>query len=300
MRFDLTDLRLFLAVAETGSLTGAAARANMALASASERVRAMEAFAAVALLDRRHRGVELTPAGRALAHHARLILDAHDRMLGELAKYGRGVKGHVRLMANTAAIAEHLPGPLASFLAANPHVDVDVEEGTSHATFAAVAAGRIDVGVASDQVDAGELKLTPFRRDALVLVAAADHPLAQAPSVSFGDTLAFDHVGLTPGASLPSYLSGQARRLGLAMAFRVRVGSFEAVCRMAEQGVGVGIVPLAAASRASRSMAIRIVPLTDAWTERALVVATRRGAELSPHAQALVAWLAGEGDGGTA
>lgn len=298
MRFDLTDLRLFLAVAEAGSLTAGAARANMALASASERVRAMEEFASVALLERLHRGVGLTPAGRALAHHARLILDAHDRMLGELAKYGRGVKGHVRLMANTSAIAEHLPGPLAAFLAAHPHVDVDLEEGTSHETFAAVAAGRVDLGVASDQVDAGELVLAPFRRDTLVLVAAKDHPLGAAKTVSFGETLAFDHVGLTPGASLPSYLSGQARRLGLTMAFRVRVGSFEAVCRMAEQGVGVGVVPLAAARRARRTMAISIVSLSDPWTERALVVATRPGAEPSPHARALIEWLTGTAEGG--
>lgn len=296
MRFDLTDLRLFLAVAEAGSLTGGAARANMALASASERVRAMEDFAAVPLIDRLHRGVALTPAGHALAHHARLILDAHDRMLGDLAKYGRGLKGHVRLMANTAAIAEHLPGPLASFLAAHPHIDVDLEEGTSHDTFAAVAAGRVDLGVASDQVDAGALVLRPFRRDTLVLVAAKDHPLEGRRSVTFGETLAFDHVGLTPGASLPSYLSGQARRLGMTMSFRVRVSSFMAVCRMTEQGVGVGIVPLASARRARRSMKIRVLSISDPWTERALVVATRPGAEPSPHAQALIDWLLKEAD----
>ena len=82
----------------------------------------------------------------------------------------------------------------------------------------------------------------------------------------------------------------------MTMTFRVRVSSFEAVCRMAEQGVGIGIVPLAAARRARRSMAVKIVPLSDPWTERDLVVATRPGAEASPHAQALIDWLLkGEG-----
>ncbi|WP_020177539.1 LysR substrate-binding domain-containing protein [Methylopila sp. M107] len=291
MRFDLTDLRLFLAVAEAGSLTGGAGRANLALASASERIRAMEDFAGAALLERLHRGVRPTPAGERLAHHARLILDAHDRMLGDLAKYGRGLKGHVRLIANTAAIAEHLAGPLAGFLAAHENVAVDVDEATSAEAFAAVAAGRADVGVASDQVDAGALSTTPFRRDALVLVAPKGHPLAGSKTASFADTLAFEHAGLTAGASLPSYLAGQARRLGRTMTFRVRVGSFESVCRMAEQGVGIGIVPAAAARRARRSMSIAVVPLADGWTERTLVIATRGEGSLSPHARDLVEWL---------
>ena len=291
MRFDLTDLRLFLAVAEAGSLTAGAERANLALASASERIRAMEAFASATLLERLHRGVRPTPAGRALAHHARLILDAHDRMLGDLGKFGRGLRGHVRLIANTAAIAEHLPGPLAGFLAANGNVAVDLDEATSMEAFAAVAAGRADLAVASDQVDAGSLETTPFRRDALVLVTPKDHPLAGSKRAAFAQTLDFEHAGLTPGASLPSYLSGHARRLGRAIDFRVRVGSFESVCRMAEQGVGIGIVPAAAARRARRSMSIAVVSLSDAWTERTLVIATRGRQSLSPHARDLLDWL---------
>lgn len=298
MRFDLTDLRLFLHVAEAGSITAGAGRANMALASASERVQAMETLAATPLLERLHRGVRLTPAGRALVHHARDILDAHDRMRGDLAQYGGGLKGHVRMLANTSAVAEHLPEPLAGFLAAHPQIDVDLEEGTSQETYAAVAAGRVDLGVASDQVDAGELVLRPFRRDALMLVSARGHPLAGRTSVGFGETLDFDHVGLRPGAALPSCLAGQARRIGLAMSIRIRVGSFGAVCRMAEQGVGVGVVPLAAARRARLSMAIEVTPLADAWAERSLVVATRPGVAPSPHAQALIDWLEKDAAGG--
>ncbi len=291
MRFDLVDLRLFVHVCEAGSITAGAERAGLALASASERVRAMELDAATALLERGRRGVRPTPAGRALVHHARMILDQSERMRGDLAQYGDGLKGHVRMMASSAAIAEHLPGPLAAFLTANPQVDVDLEEGTSRDIYLAVAAGRIDLGIGSDQVDAGELELVPFARDALVAIAPQDHPLAGAKSVSFAETLAFDHVGLRSGAGLSDYLSAQARRLGRRLACRVRVASFETVCRMVEQGVGVGISPNIAATRASRSMTIRIVPLTDAWAQRDLVIATHPTRELPPHARSLVDFL---------
>ncbi len=109
MHFDLTDLRLFLHVAEAGSITAGAARSGLALASASARVRSMEEQAGVALLERGRRGVEATPAGRALLHHARLVAGQIERMRGELGEYARGLKGHVRLLANTAAMAEFLP-----------------------------------------------------------------------------------------------------------------------------------------------------------------------------------------------
>ena len=118
MHFDLVDLRLFLHVAEAGSITAGAEHAGLSLASASARVRGMEEQAGASLLERGHRGVELTPAGRTLLHHARLVTGQMERMRGELGEYARGLKGHVRLLANTAAAAEFLPEILAAFLAA--------------------------------------------------------------------------------------------------------------------------------------------------------------------------------------
>lgn len=93
MRFDLTDLRLFLHVVESESITRGAERAGMALGSASERVRGMELDGGVALLERRPRGVRLTPAGRAVAHHARVVLGQLEQMRGELGQYANGLRG---------------------------------------------------------------------------------------------------------------------------------------------------------------------------------------------------------------
>lgn len=288
MRFDLVDLRLFLNVAEAGSVTAGAARSNLALPSASERIRGMEELAGARLLERLHRGVRPTQAGRALIHHARAILESCERMRGELALYGRGVKGHVRVMANTSALSEHLPAPLAAFLAAHAQVDLDLEEGLSYEIVRAVAAGKVDFGVLSDQTDPGDLEVRLFRRDELVLVASPSHPLAALKRVAFAETLDHDHVGLTGDSALQGYLAGHARRLGRVISLRARMRGFDSVCRMAEQGVGLAIVPVAAARRARRTMAIRVVRLADPWAERNLMVALRREPALSPHAAALV------------
>src|ERR1700688_5175842 len=97
MRFDLTDLRLFMHVAEAASITHGASRSNMALASASERIRAMEDALGAPLLERRRRGVRLTPAGSALLQHAQIITRQFERMRGELTQYAAGLRGRIRL-----------------------------------------------------------------------------------------------------------------------------------------------------------------------------------------------------------
>src|SRR5690349_21183746 len=122
MRYDFTDLRLFLLVAETGSITHGAERAHLALASASARIRGMEEALGVALLERGRRGVRTTAAGRALAQHARTVLQQLERMRGELGEYARGLKLRVRLLANTAALSEFLPEALGTFLAEHPTI----------------------------------------------------------------------------------------------------------------------------------------------------------------------------------
>jgi len=113
MRFDLVDLRLFLFVIEAANITHGAARACMALASASERIRLMEESLGAPLLERHRRGVRATPAGAALVHHSQLVIQQLERMRGELSEYADGFRGRVRLFANTTAIAEFLPATLA-------------------------------------------------------------------------------------------------------------------------------------------------------------------------------------------
>ena len=110
MRFDLVDLRLFLFVVEAASITNGAARAGMALASASERIRLMEESLGAPLLERHRRGVRPTPAGSALVHHAQLVSQQLERMRGELSEYADGLRGCVRLFANTTAASDR-PDP---------------------------------------------------------------------------------------------------------------------------------------------------------------------------------------------
>jgi len=288
MRFDLVDLRLFLRVAETSSITHGAAKANMSLPAASERLRGMELELGAALLERGRRGVKLTAAGRVLVHHAQLVLQQIEHMRSELSEFSGGTKGHIRLMANTSALSEFLPEALKAFLANNPGIDIDVEEQSSYDIIRLIAEGFADVGIVADIVDFGGLETFPFAIDRLVVVMPRKHKLSGARRLSFRVLLEHEFVGLAATNALQQHLGQHAVQAGRPLKLRVRLGSFDAVCRMVENGVGLAVIPETAARRCRQTMAIRIARLSDPWSLRHLNVCVRSLSELPDYAQRLV------------
>ncbi len=286
MRFDLTDLRLFLAVVDAGSITHGAAEAGMSLPAASERLRDMEAAGEVLLLHRGRRGVELTEAGEALAHHARTILHQMAQMRGELGRYAKGLRASVRILANTASISEFLPERLAPWMTANPQVDVELKERQSSEIARSIAAGFAEIGVLSSVAGTEGLTLRPFAIDRLVAVFATDHALAGNRQLRFADLLDHQFVGLMDGA-LQKHIEMQAARLGARIRLRVALRGFEGICRMAGEGVGIGVVPEKAAQHWKRSERMDFARLSDEWATRRLSVAVRNEAQLTPAARSL-------------
>lgn len=127
MRLDLADLRLFIAIVDTGSITGGAANAYLATASASE-LRKMEAEIGVPLLHRHARGVTMTEAGEVLARHARPLLAQQQRLRQAMHAFACGQRGTLRLFANTSAMSAFLPGSLPPGWLAHPAVQIETEE----------------------------------------------------------------------------------------------------------------------------------------------------------------------------
>src|SRR6516165_9315832 len=292
MRFDLVDLRLFLLVVEAASITHGAARAGMALGSASERIRLMEDSLGAPLLERNRRGIRATPAGSALVHHAQLVIQQLDRMRAELSEYADGLRGRVRLFANTTASSEFLPAALGAFLLLHPQIDIDLEERSSREIVRAIAQNLAEIGIVGDEVNpAKELQTFPFAEDRLVLIAPRDHVVSHQRAIAFRETLTYDHVGLPTGNALQDQMEDHAARAGRRLKLRVRLPGFDAVCQVVGSGVGVAVVPGTTARRYQRSAAIQIIPLVDTWAPRRLTICVRSFVGLPPHGQRLVEHL---------
>lgn len=291
MHFDLTDLRLFVRTAEEGALTRAAARQHLSLAAASARIKSLEEQAGSPLLYREARGMRLTPAGEAFLHHARGLLHQTEQLRAELQEYSGGLRGHLRVFANTTAVMDFLPELLPAFMAEHPHISIDLQEKPNADIARGVRDGRADVGIVAGQVDTIGLRAIHFSTDRLVLVAARSHPLARRKSIAFADTLGHDYIGMHTGSTLQAYLNRITEQLGRTLRLRIQLSSFDAMCRMIGSGVGIGVVPESTARRNLKAMGLAQIALTDDWQWRERRVLMRAGEALPAYTEALLGAL---------
>ncbi|HSV77875.1 MAG TPA: LysR substrate-binding domain-containing protein [Ramlibacter sp.] len=288
-RIDLTSLQLFVAVCELGSIGRAAEREYIAASAVSKRLSDLEATLQTPLLYRHTRGVDLTPAGESLLHHARSVLFSLEKMQAELSEYAEGVRGHVRIHANISAIVQFLPEDLGDFTREHPNVKIDLEEHLSSEVLRAVQEGTADVGICNLAVGNGHaLQSVPYRQDELVLIVPRRHPLTGREAVAFEETLEYDHVGLHSNSSIYLAMREAAVAAGRAIRLRIHVTGLDAMCRMIDNGLGVGVMPRRAFELMHQVGDLACVRLTDAWASRAIRLVARDFSTLPLTARLLV------------
>jgi DNA-binding transcriptional LysR family regulator len=291
MHFDLTDLRLFVATADEGNMTRASERQHLSLAAASARIKALETQSGLSLLYREARGVRLTPPGEAFLYHARGVLRQAEQMRVDLQEYGGGLRGHLRVFANTTAVTDFLPEILPGFLTTNPKINIDLQEKPNPEIARGVLDGRADIGIVAGKVDTLGLESIHFSTDRLVLATAKTHRFARRKKIAFAETLDDDQVGMQSGSTLQTFLAQVTDALGKPLKLRIQLSSFEAMCRMIGAGVGVGIVPESAARRNQAAMGISLIELTDTWSVRERYILVRKREALPRYAESLIETL---------
>jgi DNA-binding transcriptional LysR family regulator len=280
--YDLTDLRVFIAVADEGNLSRGAQRCHLAPSSVSLRLKGLEEVVGAALFTRDSRGVALTRAGRVMLEHAQRCMAQLEQMHADLLPFAQGLTGHLTFYANNNAISAHLPADLARFFTAYPSVRITLQERLSSDVVVAVASGRADIGVVALSTPHPALEYRPYRLDQLVVLAPLTSTLAAQRSVAFAACLREPFISLQQGAALHTFLMNQAAALGGRLDLRVQVSGYRSVARLVASGAGIGIVPRSAIE-ASDLEQVCCVELTDGWARRELSVCVRPGAVQESH-----------------
>lgn len=291
MRHDLVSLKIFVTVAECGNLTRAAEREHLAVSAISKRIGELEALVRTPLLQRYHRGIGLTPAGQALLHHARQLLQAVDRMDAELAEFADGAKGHVRVHAVASALIQFLPEQIETFLTRYPGIRISLEERTGKAVVLAVADGSADLGLVANHTPLHGLTASPYRSDRLMIGVPIGHPLARRKSVRFAETLDYAFVGPHADSSLAALMAEGARACGKTIEQRVQASSFEAMCRLVETRLGITMLPEGVLMRPAAEGRLRMIGLQEPWARRPLYIVVRDPDQLSHIARTLIEHL---------
>jgi DNA-binding transcriptional LysR family regulator len=293
---DLTSLRLFVSVCETGNIARAGEKANIVGSAISKRLAQLEDTVGTPLLTRKRHGVAPTAAGQTLLEHARGMLAGASLIERDMAAYGAGVRGQVRMLASASALAESLADDIADFLRQPSHqaIQVDLEERVSPDIVRGIRGGVAALGVCWDAADIGALQSKPYRTDQLCMVVPRKHPLAAKKRLRFAETMAYEHVSLPVNSAVQVLVHREAARIGGKLRMRVIVTNFEAALRVVRAGLAISLVPREVAQIYAEAYGLKLVPLDEPWSERRFIIVYGDDASLPPAAQLLLEHLAAQ------
>lgn len=289
MRYELTDLKLFLEIAQARNLSAGAAAVHITASSASYRLKNLEQAIGTALFTRTPRGMDLTLAGEAMLQHVRDLLEGVKLMQNDVGRFVSGFKGHVRLAANSSALNGFATASMGRFLLLQPEVDADIEERPSDAIPAAVLAREVDIGIFAGTTEVTGLQVHRYAVDRLTLAVPSDHALAKEQTLKLGSALDFDFVCMSRRSSNFIFLREMAERHGKSLRTRLHAHSFEAVLSLVAGGLGVALVPASLLSAPPEG--VQVIGLAEPWARRELSLALRAEEPLPAYAQALVHFL---------
>ena len=268
MRYELVDLRLFLHVVAEGSITAGAARMHLSLPSASARVRLLEREVGAALLVRGRRGVRPTPAGTALARHARDVLTQTSRLEAAVTGYARPAAAPLRLLGGSSPMHRLVPRALVTFLVEHPDLDVVATQRRTPETLRMLTDGEGDLGlVVVDGSRAPELDTEPLGDDSLVVIGPAGGVLAGRDALTYREVAEHPLVGLDAGSPLQQWIEERLGADAPVARYRTLVASVGTLVSLASAGVGLAVLPRRAVDPAA---SLDMCDLSDPWSRRHL------------------------------
>jgi DNA-binding transcriptional LysR family regulator len=287
---DFLGLEAFLSIAERGSFRKAAAHLNLSQTALSHRIRKFEEGLGLRLLARSTRQVTLTPAGIDLAGRARGPVEALTSALAELrAGAGRGQQSVTIGCLPTIAM-HHVPRLLGDFAQLHPEVTVRVLDNSATEIAERVARGEAEFGITIVSANRFDLDIVPLLAEAFVLACPAGHELSRRAHVAWSELEGRRLVRVAPHTGNRALLDEALGARRDAMDWHYEVQHLATAISMVEAGLALAVVPRLAVDAAG-SQAVVAVPLRDPAITRRLGVVSRKGAPLSPAAEALLGLL---------
>ncbi|MGG5810142.1 LysR substrate-binding domain-containing protein [Falsiroseomonas sp. CW058] len=290
MALDFLGLEAFLSIAERGSFRKAAAHLNLSQTALSHRIRKFEEGLGLRLLARSTRQVTLTPAGTELAGRARAPVEALVAALAEL-RAGAGSRQQSVTIGCLPTIAmHHVPRLLRDFAETHPEVTVKVLDNSASEIAERVARGEAEFGITIVSANRFDLDIAPLMAEAFVLACPAGHGLAGRAHVAWSELEGRRLVRVAPHTGNRALLDEALGARRDAMDWHYEVQHLATAISMVEAGLALAVVPRLAVDAAG-SQGVVAVPLRDPAITRRLGVVSRKGAPLTPAAEALLGLL---------
>jgi DNA-binding transcriptional LysR family regulator len=290
--FDLTTLRLFVAVCEAKSIKRVADREQVDPSAITKRIAKLENQLQLPLIKRVNQGVQATPDGAILCEQAKKLVSDAQTIASNLTRSKSALTGTLTVAASSANVASVLTDDLTSFLllAEQGKVQIIVNEMMSKDVVQAVREGEATLGVIWDSTETRGLQHVEYWNDQIAAVMSRFHPLSDrtqlyAEDVSQLDTVTMRHTRHTEALLKRSGVVSYGHR-----ASRLEVPTWEAGLRAAAQGVGVFFCSARLARIYAQVWELHVMPLADAWNHQVNKIVYPTGL-VNPLAMQLVAHL---------
>lgn len=285
---DLNLLRSLVAVAEAGAITEAATRLGLTQPALTRRIQQLEAEFGAELLRRSRKGAQLTEAGLLVEREARVLIDRYDSLKNEVASHRRVQGGTVRVGGGATVVSFMLPDAIAKFQRQFPNVHFHVKEASSSDIASDVADGRLELGLVTQPVRTAGLDIQPLVDDRIVLIAAADNPLAALDELPVAQLDGQNFVGFEGGSAIRQIVDANLREAGVQINVVMELRSIPAIVRMV---MTTGNLAFVSRLGVTAELGVRVIPVRGLDIRRELAVITRRGARRSPAAASFAAEL---------
>jgi len=264
---ELRQLRYFIAVADAGSFSGAAAALGVIQPTVSQHIQRLEDRLHTNLFERRPRGVRLTRAGEHLLRVARRIVADVDQALQHAAAVARAEAGAVSIGFYTSLSSGSLRDAIAAFRTEAPKVTIELFEGSPPDLVAALREHRIDVALTVGEVIAPDLAVLWLWDEPLLAALPEGSPLAQQEAVSWADLAGVSLVVRTweRGPVLYTFLAGKLAPHALMPEIAQHFISREALLSAVGTGFGVTVIGASAAGLTYPGVAFRPIAEPDAF-----------------------------------
>jgi DNA-binding transcriptional LysR family regulator len=286
MKLDVLGIQAFVAIADCRTFGEAARSLHLTQTALTRRLQTLEAFLGVKLIERTTRSSSLSSTGRDFLPQARRLIGELAASLLEIRESGKAQRGDVTIACVPTMGVHYLPRIIQAYVAAHPQNRIRILDHASSTVVDTVLRREAEFGISIAGAQRGELTSVPLLEDRFVLICRRDHVLARRRRLRWsqlaGHPLIYAGFDSSNRPVLDLALAGEA--VNLRIFFEVQ-RSATAVGLVAD-GVGAAVVPLLAMQPGAYPE-IRTIPLVDPVVSRAMVLVTRKGAHLSPPAQAL-------------
>ncbi len=242
---EIRQLRAFVSIAELGTFTAGAQRVHITQAAISMQIRQLENELGARLFVRAPRRVMLTEAGEQLLLRARQILRDHDAAIEEIADLAGAERGRLRVGSASAMVTtDVLPKLLRQTRQQHARAEITVASGTSESLVQQILGGELDVAFVSLPVEARGINTERLNQDQLVAIASPQHRLAKQKTID-AFTLAGEKLILGErGGNTRRLIDQFFAQAGVTLHVSMELSRQQAIRRMVEEDMGVGIVPL--------------------------------------------------------